>query len=103
MAEPDFPSGAQELFPVEVTDGILPVAAPLQASIPFPPQAILTDHLNLPMGFSTSLMLRAFYKECGWYQRFVLTSFGITTRHLLIFFGYGETQTRRGNAANVSC
>ena len=49
MAETDLPSGAQELFPVEVTDGILPVTASLQASIPFPPQAILTDRLNLPI------------------------------------------------------
>jgi len=29
----------------------------------------------LTMGFSTSLMLRAFYKGYGQYQRFVLTSF----------------------------
>jgi hypothetical protein len=60
-------------------------------------------HQNLQMGFSISLMLRGFYTEYGWSQRFALTSFGITARHLWIFFDYDERQTHRGNAANVFC
>jgi magnesium-transporting ATPase (P-type) len=61
------------------------------------------DLLFLLMGFSISLMLRGFYTEYGWSQRFALTSFGITARHLWIFFDYDERQTHRGNAANVFC